>query len=89
MSQRLVPRIDGGRVVVAEVMIVNGAIRNLIREGKAHQIESAMQSGIKEGMVIFDRRLAELVRQRHVSYEVALTFCMDPRSFETRLHAGG
>jgi twitching motility protein PilT len=77
---------DGGRVCVAEVLIVNGAVRNLIREGKAHQIESAMQSGIKEGMVIFDMRLAELVRTRVVSREVALTYCSDPRSFETRLH---
>jgi len=88
VSQRLVPGMDGGRICVAEVLIVNGAVRNLIREGKAHQIESAMQSGIKEGMVIFDMRLAELVRTRMVSREVALTYCTDPRSFETRLHAG-
>lgn len=85
VSQRLVPAIDGGRVCVAEVLIANGAVRNLIREGKTHQIDSAMHSGIKEGMVIFDMHLAELVRTRRVHREVALTYAMDPTSFESRL----
>jgi twitching motility protein PilT len=88
VSQRLVPLINGGRVCVAEVLICNAAVRNLLREGKTHQIESAMQSGLKEGMVIFDRRLAELVRQRKVALEVARAYCMDPRSFDARLVAG-
>jgi len=85
ISQRLVPLIAGGRVCVAEVLIANGAVRNLIREGKTHQIESAMQSGIKEGMVIFDMRLADLVRQHKVAREVALEYCMEPRAFDARL----
>lgn len=87
VSQRLVPLIGGGRVCVAEVLVMNGAVRNLIREGKTHQIESAMQSGLREGSVIFDMRLAELVLQHRVSRDVALTFCMDPRSFDARLSA--
>jgi twitching motility protein PilT len=87
VSQRLVPLIGGGRVCVAEVLVASGAIRNLIREGKTHQIESAMQSGIKEGTVIFDMRLADLVLQRRVSRDIALAYCMDPRSFDARLSA--
>jgi twitching motility protein PilT len=87
VSQRLLPLIDGGRVCVAEVLIVTGAIRNLVREGKTHQIESAMQIGQKDGMVIFDTRLAELVRQRKVSREVALSYCTDASSFDARLTA--
>jgi twitching motility protein PilT len=87
VSQRLVPMIGGGRVCVAEVLVASGAIRNLIREGKTHQIESAMQSGIKEGTVIFDMRLADLVLQRRVSRDVALAYCMDARSFDARLSA--
>jgi twitching motility protein PilT len=86
ISQRLVPMVKGGRVCVAEVLIATGAVRNLIREGKTHQIENVMQAGIKEGMVIFDMRLAELVRQRIVTREVALGYAMDPRSFDSRLH---
>jgi twitching motility protein PilT len=85
ISQRLIPTIDGGRVCVAEVLIVNGAVRNLIREGKTHQIASAMHSGLKEGMVIFDMHLAELVKNRRVHREVALGYAMDPASFESRL----
>jgi twitching motility protein PilT len=87
VSQRLVPLIGGGRVCVAEVLLANGAVRNLIREGKTHQIESAMQSGIKEGMVIFDMRLADLVRVHKVSRDVAMEYCMEPRAFEARLQA--
>jgi twitching motility protein PilT len=87
VSQRLIPTIKGGRVCVAEVLIANGAVRNLIREGKVHQIDNVMQAGIKEGMVIFDMRLAELVRTRVIAREVALSYAMDPHSFESRLRA--
>ena len=85
VSQRLLPLRRGGRVAVAEVLIANPAVRNLVREGKTHQLDSVMQSGIKDGMVIFDMRLAELVRERLVSQEVAMNYCMDPRSFSERL----
>jgi twitching motility protein PilT len=85
VSQRLIPLIKGGRTCVPEVLIANGAVRNLIREGKTHQIQSAMHSGVKEGMVIFDMRLAEMVRERLVHREVALQYAMDPRTFEERL----
>ncbi|MDR3687494.1 MAG: type IV pilus twitching motility protein PilT [Coriobacteriia bacterium] len=87
VSQRLIPTAKGSRICVAEVLIVNGAVRNLIREGKAHQIDNVMQAGIKDGMVIFDMRLAELVRSRVITREIALTYAMDPRSFESRLRA--
>jgi twitching motility protein PilT len=85
VSQRLLPLRKGGRVAVAEVLVANPAVRNLVREGKTHQLDSVMQSGIKDGMVIFDMRLAELVRERLVSQEVAMNYCMDPRSFGERL----
>ena len=89
IAQQLVPLIGGGRACVAEVLIANGAVRNLIRAGQTHQIESTMQSGLKEGMVIFDMRLAELVRQRRVTHEVGLIYCMEPQTFNARLTAGG
>ncbi|NTU71301.1 MAG: type IV pilus twitching motility protein PilT [Coriobacteriia bacterium] len=85
VAQRLVPLIEGGRVCVAEVLIANGAVRNLVREGKTHQLETVMQSGLRDGMTIFDARLAELVRQRRVSREVARMHCMDSKSFDSRL----
>lgn len=85
VSQRLVPLTKGGRVCVAEVLVANGAVRNLIREGKTHQIDNVMQAGLKEGMVIFDMRLAELVRRNQVEADVAMAYAMDPRSFKARL----
>ena len=80
LAQRLVPKAGGGRVCVVEVLIANEAVRNLIREGKTHQLENAMQSGVKDGMVMFDTRLAELVRRGEVTSEVALRYANDPRS---------
>ncbi|WP_431837227.1 PilT/PilU family type 4a pilus ATPase [Cellulomonas sp. Y8] len=61
-----------GRVVATEVMVATPAIRNLIREGKTHQIYSSMQAGTDAGMHTLDQNLAELVRTGKVTYEVAL-----------------
>jgi twitching motility protein PilT len=64
VSQFLIPRSNGkGLVAVREIMIVNSAIRNLIRASKVHEIYSAMEMGYREGMVTFSRSLAELVSQ--------------------------
>ncbi|HEX2241536.1 MAG TPA: ATPase, T2SS/T4P/T4SS family, partial [Actinomycetota bacterium] len=72
-SQQLLPTTDGkGRVVAAEVLVVTPAVRNLIREGKTHQIYTSMQSGGKFGMQVMDQHLAELVKRGKVSYEIAL-----------------
>jgi twitching motility protein PilT len=61
ISQLLVPRADGeGRVAVREILVVNPAVSNIIREGKTHQIYSALQTGFNEGMVTMERSLGEL-----------------------------
>jgi twitching motility protein PilT len=76
VCQQLCRTSDGkGRVVAAEVLIVTPAIRNLIREGKTHQIGSAMQSGGKFGMVTMDQTLAELVRSGKITYETGVERC--------------
>ncbi len=85
LAQRLVPLVVGGRVCVMEVLIANPAMRNLVREGKTHQMDTAMQSGKKDGMVMFDMELADLVRRGEVAKDVALGYSNDPRSFESRL----
>ena len=77
VTQQLVSRVGGGRVVAAEVLIVTNAVRTLIREGKTHQITSTMQSGGKQGMQTMDSCLAELVRDGRVSLESALEHCHD------------
>jgi twitching motility protein PilT len=63
------------RVVATEVMIATPAVRNLIREGKTHQIYSAMQAGAKHGMHTLDQHLAELVRSGRITYEHGLEKC--------------
>ncbi|MGH9077169.1 MAG: PilT/PilU family type 4a pilus ATPase [Acidimicrobiales bacterium] len=76
ITQQLLPRHRvRGRVVASEVLVATAAVRNLIREGKTHQIYSAMQSGGKQGMQTMDQSLAELVRQGKVSMEVAVERC--------------
>jgi twitching motility protein PilT len=73
VSQQLVPTIDGkGRAVAAEILIATPAVRNLVREGKTHQIYTSMQAGGKHGMQVMDQHLAELVQKGKVSYEAAL-----------------
>src|SRR5215211_4283548 len=72
VTQQLLPRADGkGRGVAAEILIPTPAVRNLIREGKTHQIYSALQPGGSHGMQTMDTSLAELVRQRVISRELA------------------
>ena len=73
---------------MVEVLVASEAVRNLIREGKTHQMDTAMQSGIKDGMIMFDMELADLVRRGEVSREVALGYSNDPRSFEIRVGTG-
>jgi twitching motility protein PilT len=83
VTQALCPRADGsGLVVVTEIMFVTPAIRNLMREGKNHQIPSFMQSGGAEGMLAFDQHLAERVRNGIVTFEQALDICHSAEEFK-------
>ena len=81
-SQRLVPAIGGGRVVAAEIMIANSAVRSIIREGKTHQLDTTIQTGANEGMQTMDRTLAKLVQQGTVTYDDAREYAVDTREFE-------
>jgi len=83
VTQALCPRADGnGRAVVTEIMVATPAIRNLIREGKTHQIPSFMQSGGGDGMLSFDQHLAERVRHRIITYDQALNLCHSAEEFK-------
>jgi twitching motility protein PilT len=72
LSQTLVPKIGGGRVMALEIMVATSAIRNLIRDEKVHQIYSALQAGAKFGMQTMNQSLADLVRRRLITREEAL-----------------
>lgn len=81
-SQRLVPSIGGGRVVAAEILIANPAVRNIIREGKSHQLDAVIQTGAEEGMQTMDRTLVNLVQNGTVTYDDARSFAVDLTEFE-------
>ncbi|MDP9387822.1 MAG: type IV pilus twitching motility protein PilT [Actinomycetota bacterium] len=89
VTQQLVPTRDGrGRAVAAEVLVATPAVRNLIREGKTHQIYSAMQAGGKFGMQTMDMSLASLVKAGRISRELAVERCANEQDFG-RLLGGG
>ena len=82
VCQTLCRTADGrGRVVATEVMVATPAIRNLIREGKTHQIYSALQAGAKHGMQTMDSHLAQLVKQGKITYDAALEKCHHVEDF--------
>ena len=78
VSERLAPRIKGGRIPACEVMIANSAIRNLIREGKTYQLDLIIDTSSQEGMISLNRSLVELVRRREISVEVAENYSLNP-----------
>ncbi|MCM1096882.1 MAG: type IV pilus twitching motility protein PilT [Ruminococcus flavefaciens] len=86
VSQQLIPRADGtGRVAAFEVMHGNHAVRNLIREGKAHQLASVMQTNRKLGMITMDEAIQQLYNERKIDRENAVRFALDPDNMEMKL----
>jgi twitching motility protein PilT len=78
VSQRLVPRVKGGRIPACEVLIANNAVRNLIRENKIYQIDSVIDTSLAEGMISLERSLVNLVHLGEISLEKAFEFSLNP-----------
>ena len=81
-AQRLVPAIGGGRVVAAEILIANPAVRSVIREGKTHQLDTIIQTGADQGMQTMDRTLVKLIQSGQITYDNAREFAVDLQEFE-------
>ena len=81
-AQRLVPAIGGGRVVAAEILIANPAVRSVIREGKTHQLDTIIQTGADQGMQTMDRTLVKLIQTGVITYDTAKEFAVDMQEFE-------
>ena len=87
ISQQLIPTVDGkGRVAAFEVMHANHAVRNLIREGKSHQLSSVMQTNRRLGMITMDEAIIQLYQERKITRENAIQFAQDPDTMEMKLH---
>ena len=77
VSQRLVPAIGGGRIAAAEILVATSAVRNIIREGKTHQLDAAIQTGAEHGMQSMDRTLVNLIHNGTIVYEEARAIAVD------------
>lgn len=89
VAQNLVPTANGrGRVVLAEILMINAAVANLIESAKSKQIYSVMESSTRQGMQTVDQALAKLVRSQAITLEQARAYCRDSQTFE-RLLSGG
>lgn len=81
-SQRLIPRISGGRVVAFELLINNSAVANLIREKRTHEIDMVIETGSESGMVDMNRTLVELVRRGDITAENAYLYSVNPKNLQ-------
>ncbi len=84
-SQRLLPRVSGGVIPAYELLINTTAVANLIRERRTHEINSVIETGMQQGMVSFERSLAELVRNGEVTAEDAMRVALNPAVLERLL----
>ncbi len=85
VSQQLLPALDGGQLPAFEIMMVNSAIRNMIRENKTPQIDGVIQMNAPQGMVTMDQSLTSLLRQGLISRENALQYACNPDSIQRYL----
>jgi twitching motility protein PilT len=76
-SQRLVPSIGGGRIAAAELLIATPAVRNIIREGKSHQLDAVIQTGAEHGMQSMDKTLVNLIHAGTITYDEARNYAVD------------
>lgn len=77
ISQRLLPRVQGGRIPAYEVMITNAAIRSLIRERKVHQLDLVIETSAEEGMISLNRSLANLVKSGQITLSTAELYSLN------------
>ena len=83
LCQTLIPRANHtGMVAAIEVLLANGAARNIIREGKIFQLPNVIRTNLKEGMQLLDHALIQLYRDGTISYENVLAFCNDRDEIE-------
>jgi len=87
VSQQLIPAVGGGVMPAFEVMIATNAIKNLIRESKAHQIDSVIFSSASEGMISMDTYLLNLVKEGRITQETAINYSTNNDQMVKRLQA--
>ncbi|PIQ91404.1 MAG: type IV pili twitching motility protein PilT [Parcubacteria group bacterium CG11_big_fil_rev_8_21_14_0_20_39_22] len=81
-SQRLIPRISGGLIPSYELLIANNAVSNLIREGRTHEIDTVIETGLDQGMISLNRSLTDLVRAGEITAENARLYSQSPKTLD-------
>ena len=85
VSQQLLPGTGGGLVPAFEIMHLNNAIRNLVRDSRIHQIDAAIQSGAGEGMIGMDECIFRLYQKKQITKETAMHYAMNPEQLQRKL----
>ena len=81
-SQRLVPRVAGGRIPAYELLINTAAVANLIREGRTAEVDVLIETGSEQGMINLNSSLVDLVRRGEISAETAYQYSLNPKGLE-------
>lgn len=84
LSQRLVPKIQGGRALAYELLIATPAVANLVREKRTHEIPVLIETGLEHGMMDMNRSLMDLIDRGEVSLESALEYSPNPEALRSR-----
>ena len=87
VSQQLIPGTDGRQVPAFEVMTVTAAVRNMIRESKAHQLDNVIAQSTVEGMITMDQCILKLAREGRISQAEAMRHCVNPDWMQKRFAA--
>lgn len=82
LSRRLIPAVNGGMINAVELLIANSAMRNLIREGKTHQIDMVIETSYEEGMISLNRSLSDLVSRGMITYDNAVIYSNNPHELK-------
>lgn len=86
VSQRLIPKVSGGRIAACEIMIANNAVRTTIRDSKTYQLDNIIQTSAAEGMISLDKVLAEYVNKGDITLDDALMWAMDQKAFKMMVY---
>lgn len=84
-SQRLIPSINGGQVPAYELLVNNSAVSNLIREGRTHEVQTIIETGLEQGMVDMNRSLLTLVKSGEITTDNAFAHAFNPKGLERLL----
>ena len=89
VAQQLLPKLEGGRIAALEILFASPAIGNMIREGKTSQVTSAIQTGVKEGMIDMDTSIKKLFEEGKISARAAYDKAIDKEIFKDALAGEG